>query len=221
MRRRLNPKDRLVEILAATKEVLGQQGYYHITVPKINEAAGIAQGTFYRYFQSADDALLALIKQALESLYRKGAKIDFMVIKTPQVLVRELTSFYTHMGEQLLSQHVVFREISVIDRRHPSKVAHYLSQYDNKVFANILATSKAIQGKPPFREFDPLVVSTLIFGMVKGAIRELLFSPQPIQVTAWARELARFEAGALLDYVNLDEFLRWNSGSGSETGHTT
>ena len=62
MRRRLNREDRQEEVLAATKSVLAKHGYYGTTVPKINDTARTSQGTFYRYFDSCDAAVLHLVE---------------------------------------------------------------------------------------------------------------------------------------------------------------
>ncbi len=42
--------------------LLQKYGVIHMSVPKITQAAGIGTGTFYRFFASKEDYILALIR---------------------------------------------------------------------------------------------------------------------------------------------------------------
>lgn len=46
------PGDARERILQAARQLIGQAGYDATSVPQIVEEAGVAQGTFYRYFKS-------------------------------------------------------------------------------------------------------------------------------------------------------------------------
>ena len=67
-RRRLDPEERRSELLDAAIEVIRRQGSEEVRVVDITRAAGAAKGTFYLYFPSWNDLLLA-IRRRLMSTY--------------------------------------------------------------------------------------------------------------------------------------------------------
>jgi AcrR family transcriptional regulator len=54
-------------LLEAAGQLFAEQGYHATTVPDIVKAAGVGHGTFYEYFGSRHQILLALTQQAIES----------------------------------------------------------------------------------------------------------------------------------------------------------
>lgn len=55
-----NGDSRRADLLEAARSVLGRQGYHASKVSDIVRQAGVAQGTFYRYFASKEEAFLEL-----------------------------------------------------------------------------------------------------------------------------------------------------------------
>ena len=58
-------------LLAAAARLFADEGYHATTVPAIVKAAGVGHGTFYEYFGSRRDILLALIEQAVSASRRR------------------------------------------------------------------------------------------------------------------------------------------------------
>jgi AcrR family transcriptional regulator len=56
------------ELAAAAARVFAERGVANTSVSDIVKAAGVAQGTFYLYFQSKDDVLLAVVDEMAEQL---------------------------------------------------------------------------------------------------------------------------------------------------------
>ncbi len=54
------PGDARERILQAARQLIGKAGYEGTSVPQIVDEAGVAQGTFYRYFKSKADLSKAL-----------------------------------------------------------------------------------------------------------------------------------------------------------------
>lgn len=52
--------DRRAALLLAARQVFHEKGYDHATIAEIVREAGVAQGTFYLYFQSKRDVFFAL-----------------------------------------------------------------------------------------------------------------------------------------------------------------
>lgn len=72
-RKRLSREERAVDVraalFAAAAKVVGQHGYADASINKITEAAGIAQGTFYLYFQSRQDLFDELLPHVGEDMF--------------------------------------------------------------------------------------------------------------------------------------------------------
>ena len=58
------------QILAAARKVFRDKGYDSSTISDIVAEAGVAQGTFYLYFASKKDAVMALAETVLDELAR-------------------------------------------------------------------------------------------------------------------------------------------------------
>src|SRR5215207_9175552 len=54
-------------LLEAAGTLFAERGYHATSVPDIVRAAGVGHGTFYEYFGSRHQILLALTQQAIES----------------------------------------------------------------------------------------------------------------------------------------------------------
>src|SRR6266508_3774279 len=62
------PADRRRDILDAAVRVFSHKGIPHTTVADITEAAGVAKGTFYLYFDSRDHLLAALRERFMDDM---------------------------------------------------------------------------------------------------------------------------------------------------------
>ena len=67
-KRQRTDEDRKHQILAAARAVFDEKGYEGATVSDVVKRAGVAQGTFYLYFESKRDAVLELARQPMEEM---------------------------------------------------------------------------------------------------------------------------------------------------------
>lgn len=70
-----SPEQRRADLLEASIEVFKEKGIAGATVADITEAAGVAKGTFYLYFQSREHLLLALREEMVNDILDKTARI--------------------------------------------------------------------------------------------------------------------------------------------------
>src|SRR2546423_10420 len=61
-------EDRRRDIMDAAVEVFGRKGISASTVSEITDAAGVAKGTFYLYFDSKDHVVAALRERFVQEL---------------------------------------------------------------------------------------------------------------------------------------------------------
>ncbi len=72
-------------LLSAGEEVLGRRGYHDASIAEITDAAGVAQGTFYLYFDTKRDLMRAIVEErghALRTvLANASARVDGRIAK--------------------------------------------------------------------------------------------------------------------------------------------
>jgi AcrR family transcriptional regulator len=73
MPRVVDREARRAELVSAAAEVFAQRGVANTAVSDIVRAAGVAQGTFYLYFDSKDDAVLAVVDRIAHGLCEQTA----------------------------------------------------------------------------------------------------------------------------------------------------
>lgn len=72
----MDREERRTQILDCAKRLFSEKGYHSTTVSDIIEAAGIARGTFYLYFDSKRGIFEALLEQLFSLLRSKLKRID-------------------------------------------------------------------------------------------------------------------------------------------------
>ena len=73
MPRVVDRKARRAELVSAAASVFAQRGVANTAVSDIVKAAGVAQGTFYLYFDSKDDAILAVVERMADGMIEATA----------------------------------------------------------------------------------------------------------------------------------------------------
>ena len=65
------PEERRSELVATAQELFFTKGYEHTSVSDIVKTIGVAQGTFYYYFESKEDVLEAITVNMVEELHAR------------------------------------------------------------------------------------------------------------------------------------------------------
>jgi AcrR family transcriptional regulator len=73
MPRVVDREARRAELVSAAATVFAQRGVANTAVSDIVKAAGVAQGTFYLYFDSKDAAVLAVVERIADAIVEKSA----------------------------------------------------------------------------------------------------------------------------------------------------
>lgn len=129
----LDRETRRQQILTAATSVFARKGYRNASVSDIIEAAGIARGTFYLYFQSKEEIFLALIDLWFEALSRRLQESEATPWVTEEFLswrcrdLREWFEFFHARRELAL---LAFREAEAIDPRFQSRLEELLRRCD-------------------------------------------------------------------------------------------
>jgi AcrR family transcriptional regulator len=95
--RKKSPERRFNLIEAAVK-VFGEKGYSKATVSEIAREAGVAQGTFYIYFESKEDVLDTVAEHVLQHIVGSVTDISESPDKTAVEKVREIIRAWLELG---------------------------------------------------------------------------------------------------------------------------
>ena len=87
------------QILSAARLVFDEKGYESATVSEIVSAAGVAQGTFYLYFPSKRDVVLALAKRPME-LIAERVQASMSSSATFETMIRGLVRTGFEIGRE-------------------------------------------------------------------------------------------------------------------------
>ncbi|MBN2026056.1 MAG: TetR/AcrR family transcriptional regulator [Actinobacteria bacterium] len=96
-------RDRLT---AAAHDVFVEKGYHRTKVVDIIERAGCGHGTFYDYFKSKDDVLMAILSELIQELVRLGEssrilmeRIAFDDYDAIRILLRGISDIFSRHSD--------------------------------------------------------------------------------------------------------------------------
>lgn len=83
--------DRKKHVLLIAKELFTEKGFYSTSIQEILDAAEISKGTFYNYFPSKNDCLMAILHDAFHSSYLRRRELAIgRDLKDPKLLSEQL-----------------------------------------------------------------------------------------------------------------------------------
>ena len=155
------------EILAATRRLMEQKGVDSLTMDEIAQAAGVAKGTIYLYFQSKDELVQALLSQVgdnialdleaiLASPHPPEGKLRQVVWLLLQYVEREREIFPLYLRE-------LVRHKSSRAARSPS-----LEEHEERIVGLLTRLfSEGIASKK-FISVNPRLLAYVLKGMVRA-----------------------------------------------------
>jgi AcrR family transcriptional regulator len=182
------PEERREELLDAAARVFSEKSVARTTVSDITEAAGVAKGTFYLYFDSKEHLLGALkerfVDQMLDraaSLYERVGKDDWWALVDETV-----TSFADFMVENRDLCHVMVQE-GVTPETSPQ-----FAECERRIEEMFAAGIRAGVEAGVFQVADPELASRFLRSAIDGAMVHAILYEEDFdrdRFTAAAREL--------------------------------
>ncbi|OUM84591.1 TetR/AcrR family transcriptional regulator [Caldibacillus debilis] len=170
--------ERYRDILTAGRKVLAEKGFENTKVSDIVERAGVAKGTFYLYFPSKFDLVLALAQDMRQQILSEAKLASAGKKNSREALAAAISAAFRAMSN-FRDIFPVFNAISAFstDRWEAEKeirIPYYL-------FLRQLIEEGQKSGE--FRsDLNPAVTSRLIAGMVEHAAHECFVYHSPIAV---------------------------------------
>ncbi len=186
------------EILDVAAEVFGRKGYHQATIGDVIEAAGIARGTFYLYF----DSKAAIFRELLDRLMKElrgavsGVSVGEGALPVRTQVLSIIGRLVQTVGGNRSLVTVLLREPVGLD----PDIDRKLGQFYGELRAFISSALEAGQALGIVRAIDPALAAACVLGSIKHTLETHFIGADPS--TVGERELTRalvdFNLGALL-----------------------
>ena len=185
-------QNRRAEILKAALKTFGHNGYHSTHVSDIIEAAGVARGTFYLYFESKNAIFLELLDQMLTELRSNIIGVDTNP-NTPAVelqLGATVRRLLTTLVNNRLLTNLIVREAVGVDMEVDSR----LRDFYGSILQYIEEALDEGKRMKILREFDTKVAAMCVLGTIKQFMEHIVMMQPDDDVDIDAMALA------VLDY---------------------
>ena len=186
MPRTISKTERRAQLVDATATVFAERGVANTAVSDIVAAAGVAKGTFYLYFESKDDALVAVAERVVDGIMDAAEAMVAGEVSAPE----QLRSFIGALGR--FDQEPEVLEVAEVLHRPENRALH--DRLEERMVPRMVPLVEAIVRRGvtegTFTVPDPRAAAWFILGGLRGA--ELAGTPtaeMPAALTA-ATELA-------------------------------
>jgi AcrR family transcriptional regulator len=152
------------EILAAARRLMEQKGADALTMDEIAQAAGVAKGTLYLYFQSKDELVQALLSQVGETIVQDLEAILAKPAPPPEKLRQVATLLLNCVDQESVLFPVYLRELvrSKSGREPPLSSLQELEERIVALITRIFAEGIA---RNQFIPADPRLLTFLLKGL--------------------------------------------------------
>jgi len=167
-RARAKREETRARILVAAEQVFATKGYHDTGVADLVEAAGVARGTFYQYFDSKHAIFLELLDELLRRFRASvvGVDVSAGAETVRDQLVGIVTRVFHAAAEHRTLARIVFREAVGLD----ADVDDRLQDFEINLYTYVRNALTLGRELGWLREHDPEVVATLVYGGLRQLI---------------------------------------------------
>lgn len=165
--RRALVQERQQQILQAAAQVFGEKGFATATIRDVARAAGVSEGSIYRYFKNKHDLLVHLPRQfmqpRLEAFQQASLRTDTPA--TPDELLRFIAqSIVNAITQNRELVRVLFTSLPTMDEATRETYMHEVPAYAMDTFETYI---RAQQAAGVFRaDIDPQIGARVLPGMM-------------------------------------------------------
>lgn len=152
------------EILAAARRLMEQEGLDSLTMEEIAQAAGVAKGTLYLYFQSKDELIQALLSQVGEALALDLEAILARPEPPPDKLRRTVTLLLQYVDQEQELFPVYLREL-VRSKSSREAASPFLRKHEERTLGLLTRLVSEGIASGEFINVNPRLLAYLIKGM--------------------------------------------------------
>jgi AcrR family transcriptional regulator len=157
MPRRVDRTARRSELAAAAARIFAERGVANTSVSDIVKAAGVAQGTFYLYFATKDDVVLAVVDEMAGRM------------------IEQITSAVESAGSTAVEKFLALRDVFTAFDTDPAaaKLADFMHSPENRALHDRMA-----------EQFVPALIP-LMESIVAQGVEEDTFAVRDTRAAAW------------------------------------
>jgi AcrR family transcriptional regulator len=191
--RPLDPDARRESLLAAAKRVFADRGYHAAGVADIIEAAGVARGTFYNYFESKRAVFDAVLAEGMAEAAGAVQPIDIQQDIAAQVRenVRRLV---TALVEDRAFSRILLGEAAGVD----AEGREALADFYGTALQRIERALRAGQALGVVRAGDVGLMARCLLGLLKEPVFLALLRGEELDSAALAKEIFAIVTGGVL-----------------------
>jgi AcrR family transcriptional regulator len=171
---------RRAAVLQAARRIFYEKGYSGASIDDIIEAADIARGTFYLYFESKRAIFDELLDELFRTLQSKVSRIDVSPGAPPPVAQMDATVdkvFATLLEHRELAR-ILLREAVGIDADFDRKLQEFYGRI-GELIARAVETGKMMG---LVRDCDAQVVARCILGAAKETVHHAFVENDPAEL---------------------------------------
>lgn len=183
------------ELMQAGMTLFSQKGYHNTKVSDVVREAGVAQGTFYLYFDSKADLFAALLEEFISLITEavSAIAVDMDSIRTPVQFAarirRAVEAILTVYRDNAALARIFIREGSSLDEKSTDRWKNTIDR--------LAELGAAVMDEGIERGFIPpqntKVVPYCVLGMYERAAYRWLVEDQSMEVDELAEALTRYE----------------------------
>lgn len=191
--RPLDPDARRESLVAAAKQVFADRGYHAAGVADIIEAAGVARGTFYNYFESKRAVFDAVLEEGMAEAAAAVLPIDVGGDIAAQVR-ENLRRLVTTLVEDRAFSRILLGEAAGVD----AEVREALADFYGTARERIERALRTGQALGVVRVSDVRLVAGCLLGLLKEPVFLALLRGEELDTSALADEMFAIVTAGIL-----------------------
>lgn len=210
--RRMAKDDRRTKILDVARHIFSTQGYAASNVQDICQAAGIARGTFYLYFDSKPAilaALLGLVEERVRKVMIQRLTPDRGLGTMRKTDLANVVRFCeARLGELLAAVFVDEPSLRVMVREARGAggvIEEHIARIDDIILAALERDLRVALDAKLLRPVNPRIAARFILGGIEKVLLLALAKDEPLNIPGIIRETVQLELFGLLS----DEVRTW------------
>ncbi len=186
---------RRAQILDSALAVFARRGFHATSVSDLVEAAGVARGTFYLYFDGKEALFLELLDDLTAHLRSNVVGVDLTRGSMEEQLQATVVRVLRTLVDNRPLTRILFREAVGLNEA----VDERLAAFDTELHGYVATALRVGAAAAVVRELDPAVSAMMVIGGLREVVRRyVVASDDPFDVDRVARSVLDHHLRGLL-----------------------
>jgi len=186
-------------LLEAAKEVIAEKGYHGTRVSDIVKRTGVAQGTFYLYFENKRSIFKELMDQFFHLLFSTFRDEEILGLKTKDDYVEHVKTIYREIF-RVFEENKDLTIIFLKESRGDAEVVELIMEFYCRVTDWTAKYMEIGVKQGLLRPKDPVILTQCLLGMIMQNVYYWFVVLGRKDVEILVEELADFELFGILNH---------------------